>query len=68
MTSRRPLAPGPAVEVEDQQIEQWRRMSSVDKAALISGLTGATFVLARAGLRHRHPGASGGSSFSVWLS
>ena len=58
MTSRQPLASDTPVEVEDRQIEEWRRMSSVHKAALISGLTSATFVLARAGLRHRHPGAS----------
>ena len=58
MTSRQPLARDTAVEVERQQIERWRAMSSADKAALISGLTNATFVLARAGLRHRYPGAS----------
>ncbi len=58
MTSGQPLALDTAVEVERQQIEQWREMSSADKAALISGLTNATFVLARAGLRHRYPDAS----------
>ena len=58
MTSRQPLARDTPEEVERLQIEAWRQMSSVDKAALISGLTDATFVLARAGLRHRHPGAS----------
>jgi len=58
MTSGQPLALDTAVEVERQQIERWREMSSADKAALISGLTNATFVLARAGLRHRYPGAS----------
>ena len=58
MTSGQPLALDTAVEVERQQIERWREMSSADKAALISGLTNATFVLARAGLRHRDPDAS----------
>jgi len=47
MTSGRPLARDTAVEVERQQIEQWREMSSADKAALISGLTNATFVRGR---------------------
>jgi hypothetical protein len=56
--ARRPLAADTPVEVEERQIEEWRRMSSADKAALVAGLTNATFVLARAGLRGRYPGAS----------
>ena len=56
--ARRPLAADTTAEVEDRQIEEWRRMSSADKAALVAGLTNATFVLARAGLRQRYPGAS----------
>jgi hypothetical protein len=55
---RRPLAADTPLEVEDRQIEGWRRMSTADKAALVGGLTNATFVLAKAGLRHRYPGAS----------
>jgi hypothetical protein len=54
----RALADDTPLEVEARQIEEWRRMSTAEKAALISGLTNATFVLARAGLRRRHPAAS----------
>jgi hypothetical protein len=59
----RPLADDTPIEVEERQIEEWRRMSTAEKAALISGLTNATFVLARAGLRRRYPGASDGELF-----
>jgi hypothetical protein len=58
MGLRPPLARDTPVEVESRQIEEWRRMSSVDKAALVAGLTNATVVLARAGLRQRYPTAS----------
>ena len=52
------LADDTPAEVEDRQIEAWRRMSAAEKAALVSGLTQATFVMARAGLRHRYPAAT----------
>jgi hypothetical protein len=55
---RRPLADDTPVEVEDLQIEAWRRMSPAEKAALVTSLTNATFTLARAGVRQRHPNAS----------
>jgi hypothetical protein len=55
---RSPLAADTPVEVEDRQIEAWRRMSPAEKAALVASLTNATFTLARAGLRQRHPNAS----------
>jgi hypothetical protein len=55
---RAPLAADTPVEVENRQIEAWRPMPSAEKAALVAGLTNATFVLARAGLRERFPDAS----------
>jgi hypothetical protein len=58
MARRAPLALDTPVEVKARQIEEWRRMSPADKAALVAGLTNATFVLARAGLRQRYPDAS----------
>jgi hypothetical protein len=58
MAAWRPLADDTPAEVEERQIDAWRRMSTAEKAALISGLTHATFVMARAGLRQRYPGAS----------
>jgi len=45
-------------DIERLQIDRWRRMSAAEKAAVVSGLTQATFDLARAGIRHRHPDAS----------
>ena len=53
-----PLAADTPAEVEARQVEAWRRMSPAEKAAIVAGLTNATFVLARAGLRQRHPNAS----------
>jgi hypothetical protein len=53
-----PLSLDTSPDIERRQIERWRQMSTVEKAALISGLTDATFVLARAGVRHRYPDAS----------
>ena len=45
-------------EIERLQIEQWRKMTAEQKAATVSGLTQAVYELARAGVQHRHPGAS----------
>ena len=39
-------------------IDGWRQMSAAEKAALVTGLTQATFDLALAGIRHRCPDAS----------
>jgi hypothetical protein len=52
------LAADTPAEIEARQIQAWREMSPAEKAALVAGLTNATFTLARAGLRERHPGAS----------
>lgn len=53
-----PLARDTSPDIEAIQIDRWRRMSPAEKAALITGLTGAAFEMARAGVRHRYPGAS----------
>ena len=45
-------------EVEQLQIELWRRMSALDKARLVDSLSRATQELALAGIRQRHPHAS----------
>jgi hypothetical protein len=45
-------------EIERRQIERWRAMTPAEKAAIVSGLTRASFEMARAGVRHRHPDAS----------
>jgi len=45
-------------EIERRQVEAWRQMSFAQKAALVSGLTGAAFAMTAAGVRQRHPNAS----------
>jgi len=55
---RQPLAFDTAGDVEQRQIESWRAMSPREKADIVSALTAATFELALAGVRHRHPGAT----------
>ena len=44
--------------VERLQIDAWRRMSPVHKARTVDALTRTAQVLALAGVRQRHPGAS----------
>jgi hypothetical protein len=39
------------------QVDLWRRMSAVEKAAIVSGLSRAVLRLSLAGIRSRHPGA-----------
>jgi hypothetical protein len=58
-----PLATDTPLKIEAIQIEGWRRMTASDKAALITGLTQATFDLALAGIAHRYPAASAREQF-----
>lgn len=44
--------------VERLQVDAWRRMSPLDKARTVDGLTRTALALAVAGIRRRHPGAS----------
>ncbi len=57
------LALDTSLEIEQMQVERWRSMTPADKAALISGLTGAAFELSAAGVRHRYPTASPAEQF-----
>lgn len=50
-----PLSADTPLEIERLQIENWRRMSPAEKAAIVSGLTNAVYELALAGVRQRHP-------------
>ncbi|MGH9414694.1 MAG: hypothetical protein ACRD0Y_13270 [Terriglobales bacterium] len=43
-------------EIEQRQIEHWRRMAPHEKLALAGELREAVLELARAGIRTRHPG------------
>jgi hypothetical protein len=45
-------------EAEDMQVRQWRAMSSVEKARLITSLCRMADAMAIAGLRQRHPAAT----------
>ncbi|HWF84918.1 MAG TPA: hypothetical protein VG222_08735, partial [Vicinamibacterales bacterium] len=45
-------------DVERQQVDTWRRLSSVEKARLVSDATRAVLTLAAAGIQQRYPGAS----------
>lgn len=66
--ARLPLASDTSPEIERLQIERWRAMSAADKAALVSGLTAASYELAMAGVRRRHPDASPREHFLRWQS
>jgi hypothetical protein len=48
-----------SAEIERRQIEAWRAMSAAQKLAIASQLTLAAEELARAGIRERHPNATG---------
>lgn len=56
--TRPPLARDTAPEIEDMQVDAWRRMTPTAKAALVSGLSQTVFDLGLAGVRERHPNAS----------
>ena len=45
-------------EIEQMQVEGWRRMSPEQNAEIVKGLTQAAFRLTLAGIRHRYPQAS----------
>ena len=57
-TVQTPLAFDTSGDIEQRQIESWRAMSPREKADIVSALTAATFELALAGVRHRHPEAT----------
>jgi hypothetical protein len=59
----KPLADDTSPDIERMQVERWREMSSVEKAAIVSGLTQAAYDLARAGIRDRYPNASAREQF-----
>jgi len=56
--SRVALSSDTSPDIEQMQVEAWRRMTPQQKAAIVKGLTQATFDLAIAGIQHRYPDAS----------
>lgn len=53
-----PLSLDTTADVEQRQIDAWRRMSAADKLALAMGMTAAVRALAVAGVRQRFPDAT----------
>jgi hypothetical protein len=52
------LSEDTAADIEQRQIERWRRMSPMEKMALVSAASRAVRQLAEAGIRERYPNAS----------
>ena len=52
------LSADTSVEIEDRQIEAWRRMSPAERLQVARDVTRAVNELALAGIRHRYPHAS----------
>jgi hypothetical protein len=52
------LTPDTTRAVERIQVDLWRRMSSIDKARAVGGISRAVQELSLLGIRQRHPGAS----------
>ncbi len=52
------LSADTTAEIEDRQIEAWRRLSPAERLRLVSETTRAVTNLALAGIRRRHPDAS----------
>ena len=53
-----PIAADTSLEAMRVQVDLWRRMSPVEKAAVVSGVSIAVQRLALAGILARHPAAS----------
>lgn len=56
--ARAPLSSDTTVEIEDRQIEAWRRMSPAEKLSLAVSMTATVRQLALAGVRERYPNAA----------
>lgn len=52
------LSSDTTAEIEERQIEAWRRLSPAQRLRLVSETTRAVTNLALAGIRHRHPQAA----------
>ena len=52
------LSPDTTADIEQRQVESWRRLSPLDRLRLVSDTTRAVMNLSLAGIRRRHPQAS----------
>jgi len=62
-TTRLPLAEDTPLEIEQIQIDRWRKMTPQDKMRLISAMCRRINTLTREGVRRRHPGATAREEF-----
>ena len=52
------LSDDTAADIEQRQVDAWRRLSPVERLRLVSDTTRAVMDLSLAGIRRRHPQAS----------
>ncbi|MFA5909746.1 MAG: hypothetical protein WC815_13290 [Vicinamibacterales bacterium] len=52
------LSADTTADIEQRQVDAWRRLSPIQKLKLVSDTTGAVVNLSLAGIRRRHPQAS----------
>lgn len=52
------LAADTTADIEQRQVDAWRRLSPLERLHLVSETTRAVMSLSLAGIRHRHPQAS----------
>jgi len=52
------LAADTAADIEQRQVDAWRRLSAVERLRLVSDTTRAVLHLSLSGIRTRYPGAS----------
>lgn len=52
------LAADTTADIEQQQVDRWRRLSPLERLRLVSETTGAVIELSLAGIRRRHPEAA----------
>ena len=52
------LSADTTADIEQRQVDRWRRLSPVERLRLVSDTTRAVMDLSLAGIRQRHPGAS----------
>ena len=52
------LAADTTADIEQRQVDAWRRLSTLERLRLVSDTTRAVMDLSLAGIRRRHPGAA----------
>ena len=60
------LSAGTTADIEQRQVEAWRRLSSVERLRLVSDTTRAVMELSLAGIRHAIPRRPNASVSCAW--